>query len=207
MPQGTLTRLHRSLRDRAEAVDTVVQAPLSPPTRHGYRRWLCELYRFISAFEKSLLITPGLELPFVRARLKAGHLSSDLLALGLTARERMRLADRCNVPDFTDPIEALGWLFVVDRLTLELDAIRARLMPELALEIDLAGSFLDGYADDQLEMWFELERVLDDVICGEHDLKALRSAALAALDCLEMAMTDIDLRQTDPVVPVMATRT
>jgi hypothetical protein len=38
------------LGKRADAIDAITQAPLEPPTRESYRRWLSDIYGFLVAF-------------------------------------------------------------------------------------------------------------------------------------------------------------
>jgi heme oxygenase len=137
-----------------------------------------------------LALTPLLDYDFIRSRTKAGYLAMDLLVLGLGKHERTRLATRCTVPTFSDPLEALGWLFVVERITLQLDKIRARLLPTLEVEIEAAGSFLDAYDDAGAHEWLELGRVLDKFLLEERDLDIVLTAARTALDCFETTATD-----------------
>jgi heme oxygenase len=190
MSEDTLTRLQSILRARAEAVDVVLHEPLESATRAGYRQWLCNLFRFIAPLEASLALTPLLDCDFIKSRTKAGYLAMDLLVLGLGKRERTRLATRCTIPAFSDPLEALGWLFVVERITLQLDKIRARLLPTLEVELEAAGSFLDLYDDAVAHEWLELGRVLDKFLLEERDLDIVLTAARAALDCFETAAAD-----------------
>ena len=192
MRRGNLIRLQRCLRDRADTVDTVVHAPLTPPTRSGYRRWLCDLFRFISPVEKSVALTPGLDRRLMRGRHKASRLASDLMALGLTKAERTRLANRCHVPELHNPLEALGWLFVVERLTLQFDRLQSQLWPHIAFELDTAGSFLVGYGDELLHSWMELDRAVDRMIASESDMDLVTQASFAALDLLETTASGVE---------------
>ena len=183
MHRGNLIQLQRRLRARAETVDTVVHAPLTPPTRSGYRRWLCDLFRFIAPVEKNLV--PVLDKRLMRGRHKASRLATDLMALGLTAPERTRLANRCIVPELYHPLEGLGWLFVVERLTLQFDRIQSQLWPHLGFELNVAGCFLVGYGDEMLRAWMELDRALDRMITNESHMDIVCRASFAALDLLE----------------------
>lgn len=186
MSQWVLDHLQLSLRERMEAVDLVVHGPLlSSPTRAGYRRWLCDLYRFNAAFERSLLYTPTLARAFVRARLKSDRLSADVLNIGLTRPEYTRLAKRCAVPELRHALDGLGWLFIADRITLQLGRIHLRLLPELAGEVEAAGSFFNVYSGVEERRWLELAHAIERRIRSQEDVRRLELAATDALACLE----------------------
>jgi heme oxygenase len=190
MSEDVLSRLQSILRARAEAVDVVIHEPLESATRAGYRQWLCNLFRFIAPFEASFALTPLLHCDFINSRTKAGYLAKDLLVLGLGESERTQLATRCTVPAFSDPLQALGWLFVVERITLQLDQLRARLLPTLELEIEVAGAFLDVYDGAVVHEWLQFGRVLDQFLLEDRDLEIFLTAARAALDSLETTVAD-----------------
>jgi len=185
MSAWNLTRLQRALRERAEAVDVLVHAALSPATPAGYRQWLCDLYGFIEPFERRFAFTHQLDIWFIEQRIKSGRLSADLLALGLTRDEFARLSHAPAIPEFTHPLDALGWLLVVERLTLQLAGIRRRLQPALGRELATAGSFVAVYDGATDAMWSGLGRMVDRWVASEADLQQVQTAAFAGLDALE----------------------
>src|SRR5688572_4540393 len=97
-----LTRLEKRLGSRVDDVGTISQATLIVPTRDAYRRYLCDLYGFITAFEARLAYMYALDLSFIENRIKSGRIATDLLVLGLTPYERVRLSKRCVIPPFDD---------------------------------------------------------------------------------------------------------
>jgi heme oxygenase len=182
----TLTRLQRALRERTDAIDAIVHAPLmKSPTRAGYRRWVCDLYHFISAFETRFAFAPGIEIVFIASRIKSGRLASDLLALGLTGAEYQRLSRRQIIPVFSTASESLGWLFVVERITLQLAALREQLQPSLAKELAIAGSFFEVYEGAVAERWNELGEAVERAFRVDADLRILTASASTALNCLQ----------------------
>jgi hypothetical protein len=164
-----LTRLRRSTGDRAALVAMLVRAPLARPSRENERRYLCDLYGFVAAFERELVRVPGLDVPFLRASLRGGMLATQLLALGLTADAHARLARRCVIPVLGGPVEALGWMYVVERVT------------------------MTASGREQRRSWSRLARELDNAIDDAHDLGRLLAASSQALDCLEQWMIGIEL--------------
>ena len=184
MRSWTLTRLARGLRDRAEEVDTLVQAPLLSATRESYRRFLCDLYGFVLAFEARFAFTTCFDVAFIDPRIRSGRIASDLLALGLTTSELRRLALRCRVPELVDPAEALGWTFVVERVMSRRDQYR-RMASGLEAELSFAGSFLRSDDGENEQRWYELGRAIDGCILDESDVQRLTAGARAAFACLE----------------------
>ncbi|HUS27710.1 MAG TPA: hypothetical protein VMZ53_04355 [Kofleriaceae bacterium] len=180
-----LTRVEKRYGARAETVASIVAAPLIQPTRASYRRYLCDLYGFIVAFEARLAYAYTLDLRFIQERIKSGRMASDLLSLGLSPYERVRLSQRCVVPRFDTAYKALGWLFVVERMMRELPAIRRRLCLALPSELEVAGQFL-GTPEIEIETsWDELGRVIDRHVHAQPELDATLLAVHAALQCLE----------------------
>jgi heme oxygenase len=197
-PSWALTRLEKRLGSRVDDVAKISRASLVIPTRDTYRRYLCDLYGFITAFEARLAYTYALDLSFIENRIKSGRIATDLLVLGLTPYERTRLSQRCAVPRFPDVRTALGWLYVVERLMQDTPELRRRLSETLPHDVLLAGEFI-GRAAEEIEMrWAELARVLDRFVYTKRELETTLAAAGSALECLESwlltppAVNDVD---------------
>jgi heme oxygenase len=185
----TLAQVERNFRDRAEVVDVIVHAPLWSPSRRTYRRWLCDLYGFIAPLEAKLSYS-GLELSFITPRMKASRLASDLLDIGMTRTDHALLMRPCAIPELVDPVQAIAWLAVVERMTWKLESIRCMLMkvPSLATAMETAGSFLRTHEGVVRERWFELGHLVDQhVKCGEA-LERMTACAYDCLDCLDQWM-------------------
>ncbi|HTL32618.1 MAG TPA: biliverdin-producing heme oxygenase [Kofleriaceae bacterium] len=185
MKSWALTRLERRYGDRADTVDTIVQATLLQPSRESYRRYLCDLYGFIVAFEARLAYAYTLDVAFIQERIKSGRISSDLLALGLTPYERVRLSQRCVVPALDNAFKALGWLYVVERMMRSLPRLYHRLYPALANELDQAGAFLGTPAEEIASSWIGLGHVLDRHVHSKIELERTLISVREALECLE----------------------
>jgi heme oxygenase len=180
-----LTRLERRCGDRADTIDAIAQATLLQPTRDTYRRYLCDLYGFIVAFEGRLAYAYSLDVAFIQDRIKSGRISSDLLALGLTAYERVRLSHRCVVPPLDNAYKALGWLYVVERMTRTLPRLHRRLRQTLGDELEQTSAFVGTPAGEIAESWVCLGRVLDRHVHSKHELEQTLVSARDALECLE----------------------
>jgi heme oxygenase len=184
-----LAQVERNVRDRAEVVDVIVHAPLWSPSRRTYRRWLCDLYGFIAPLETKLSYS-GLELSFMTPRLKASRLASDLLEIGMSRNDHMLLTRPCAIPELVEPVQALGWLTVVERMTWKLDGIRSMLLkvPSLATAMETAGSFLRAHEGVVRERWYELGDVVDRHVDSSEALAHMTACAYDCLDCIDRWM-------------------
>ncbi len=158
-----LTRLTLETTAHHAHVDEALHGPLEFPTVPAYRQYLCTLYGFQAPLEAAVVLTPGMDLDFMQGRLKAGRIASDVLAIGLTAKEFRVLARRHTIPAFRSVPEALGWLYVSERMTLQHETLRHRLANELSIVVELGGSFLAAYHGVAGERWRELGELLDQV--------------------------------------------
>lgn len=188
-----LRALLRAVGDRSTLVSSLVHAPLATPTRDRYRQYLCDLYGFMLAFERELVRVRTLEVRFVQSRMRSSLIAADLLALGMTPVVQMRLARRYEVSSFGGPIDALGWLFVVELLSWQTRDVRQRLSTTLGPELDIAGSFFALHDGVHRQRWRELSRMLDRWVVDASALQALCAAAQSALDSLESWMVPVDL--------------
>src|ERR1041385_2031444 len=133
---GASVRLVQRLGERADAVLMIARAPLAVPTLDSYRRYLCDLYGFISALEARLVYTWSLDSAFLQTHIPSGRMATDLLGVGLTSYERTRLARRCCIPQFANVHVAIGWMFVLERIMRDLPAIRRDLREKLPMLLD-----------------------------------------------------------------------
>jgi heme oxygenase len=189
------------LGKRADAIDRITQAPLEPPSRESYRRWLSDIYGYVVAFEAKFAFAASLEIAFVERRIRSGRLANDLLALGLDAAEFTRLAQRCVMPDFTHPVDALGWLLVIERIVWQGPQIRRGLQMSLPRELAIAGTFLRTYDEVAQDRFAELDRMLDRWVKVEVDTLRIRAALSAAMTCYEVWMAGAETVNTVQVVP------
>jgi heme oxygenase len=120
-------------------------------------------------------------------------LAAEQLALGMTPVVQMRLARRCEVSSLGGPIDALGWLFVVELLSWQARDVRRRLSTTLSDELSIAGSYFALHDGVHHQRWRELSRTLDRWASDASALQALRAAAQTALDSLERWMIPVEL--------------
>lgn len=171
-----------SVGERANAVDHLLRAPLCAASRAAYRSYLADLYGFVATTEQAVASHGELG----RRRAHASWLAGEIHALGASVDELAEIratAGRAiaRVPETR--IEALGWLFVVERMVLPVPAVRRRIQRVRADELGPAG---DIPTDPQLRFGIgDVAHQLDLVVASNRDMAVLRAAIVAALDSLE----------------------
>jgi heme oxygenase len=133
---------------------------LEAPSVESYRHYLATIYGFEARLEAPFVQTPGFTIKFLQERLKAGRLAADLLALGLGPAEYALLARAFAIARFESVAPALGWMYVVERSTLQHPAILERLQPILPEQLN-AAAYLTSYDGTTADRWRELGEVLD----------------------------------------------
>ena len=142
---------------------------------------LVEAYGFEAPLELAWTRTTGLDLvvdPERRAR--ARLIEHDLMAFGIGAARTMRMPERFTIP------EALGWMYVVERMYLLHGAVRRHLGARVP-ELGRACAYLDACASNASERWRDFvaaldevattsQRIADGIARGAHDgFRCLRS--------------------------------
>ncbi|HEX8106257.1 MAG TPA: biliverdin-producing heme oxygenase [Kofleriaceae bacterium] len=158
----TLIQLNLATREHHVAADAPWLELLVPTvTRRQYAEQLIKVYGFEAPLEAALRYTPGLStLVDLRSRVRSGLIVQDLMRLGLGAGRIAALGQRFVT--FSSTLEALGWLYVVERATLLHGAIRRYLtlrVPELCG----ATSYLSAYDGVTGDRWSDLGNALETV--------------------------------------------
>jgi heme oxygenase len=112
----SLRRLVQSVGPRADAAGHLLRAPLFSRSRDAQLLYLCDLYGFFYAFETSCAEASSAIPPPGESRARSTHIAGELSTLGIGPTELATIAARFPVPRWDQPLDALGWLFVVDRL-------------------------------------------------------------------------------------------
>jgi heme oxygenase len=85
-------------------------------TTRTYLEHLIAVYGFEAPVEAAFALTPRLALVVdLRARARAGLIVQDLLRLGMRPAKLARLPQCSSIEPFRDAVEALGWMYVVER--------------------------------------------------------------------------------------------
>jgi heme oxygenase len=181
-----LRRLTLETRAHHAAADEGWLRLLAPDvTRRDYIGQLITTYGFEGPLEAALAYTPNLKLLVdLRQRFRAGLLAQDLLALGIKAAGVANLPQCLPIAPFTAPIEALGWLYVVERSTLLLHESTARHLRARVADIQDACAYLTVYDGESERRWAELGEVLDRTARTDRLLDDMIAAAHSGFRCL-----------------------
>lgn len=177
---GLLTKLNLATRHLHADVDDPWLALLRPEVSvNDYTAQLVRTYGLIAPFESACKYTPGVA-PLLdhRQLLRAGLIARDLLALGMSASKVAMIPTCPAITMFRDSIEALGWLYVVERSTLLQEGVRRHLVQRLS--ISHACSYLNAYEGRVGDHWLALGRLLDRVGIDGPIENSLLTAAEAA---------------------------
>jgi heme oxygenase len=180
----TLARLGQETRAFHADADALWQRLMVPELEaNQYLEALIRVFGFEGPFEAALAYTPRLDLVIdVHERFRAGFIAQDLLALGMRPGE-IALLPQCVIAPFASPLEALGWMYVVERATLLHDQVRRYIHVRMPQVRD-ACVYL-GAADASLTArWQELGRSIDRAVHAPRMLDAVIDGAHAGFRCL-----------------------
>jgi len=181
----TLLRLNLETQSHHAAADEL-WAPLLAPTvtKWQYVARLALVYGFEAPLESALAYTPNLRLAIdLRSRIRAGLVAQDLITLGLSASEVADLPQCFPMAPFGSPIEALGWLYVSERTTLQHDAVMRNVVGKLP-EMAKATAYLSVYDGIVGLRWQELGATLDRFVRTDRAMDELIAGARAGFRCL-----------------------
>ncbi len=145
-----LARLGAESETLLDIVDDELVGSLIKPTRSSYRYMLARVYGFEAPVGNALIHTPNFDANFARPRVRSGRLASDLIALTISPTEQALLARRHEVPAIRSAGEALGWLYVLERLAQRIAPLSRHLYDRLPSEIVNAGSYLQSAHEPSL---------------------------------------------------------
>jgi heme oxygenase len=144
-------------------------------TTTDYIDQLIITYGFESPLESAIAYTPGMpKLLDLRARARAGFIAQDLLALGLSPSAISRLP-QCALAPFASAVEALGWLYVVERATHHHEVVRRHLARQLPDVAD-ACAYLSCAGGNAVVRWAQFGAVVESAVTSAQ-LPALIAAA------------------------------
>jgi heme oxygenase len=178
-----LTQLNLETRMHHADVDADQLTVLDEFDATRYRDYLVRTYGFEASVESALALTPGLERVIdLRQRAKAGRIAQDLLALGLRPNELSEVPLCTFIDDCDDVLDAMGWLYVLERRTLLHSAILRHLVARMPAIVDHAGSYLRSYEGIAGARWRDLGATYDQ-IATEMTAPRVIAAAHQALWC------------------------
>lgn len=168
--------LEQATRDCHAIADEPWLALVTDLSVRAYRDHLATVYGFEAPLEAAFALTPGLALVVdLRARARSSWLVQDLFELGMRPTKLARLPQSQSILPFRDVIDALGWLYVVERST----PFHQLLATEVARELPNAPlTFLSTRGFEMRKSAFEgaVERVATDRASRERIVDAAREA-------------------------------
>ncbi len=169
--------LEAATRDCHPAADGWWHALLDGELRlSDYQDHLVLVYGFEAPVEASFALTPRLGLVTdLRARARATWIVQDLLALGLRPAKLARLPQCTTIVPFRDAIEALGWLYVVERSTIHHRALAERVARDLPMA-PLAFLSANAFEARRQALQSALEKVARDYVLQDRVVAAARDA-------------------------------
>jgi len=175
----TETRAHQANAD--SLFDLLFADDVS--TAH-YLVFLRRTYGFEAALEAMLSTTPNLGLMIdLHERAKGTYLAQDMLALGLRPHAIAQLPQCLDIPHFLGAAEALGWMYVVERMTLAHSVVRRHLLTKLPREMHYASSYFQCYSGVVGLRWREFGSKLDDIASQKAIADRIVAAAHEAFAC------------------------
>lgn len=149
-----------------------------------YLVFLRRTYGFEAALEAMLSTTPNLGLMVdLHERAKATYLAQDMLALGLRPHAIAQLPQCLDIPPFLGAAEALGWMYVIERMTLAHSVVRRHLLTKLPREMHYASSYFQCYSGVVGLRWREFGSKLDDIASQPAIADRIVGAAHEAFAC------------------------
>lgn len=177
-PRAVLTRVDDYTSVAAADADAQRLSLLGEPaTLDVYRAFLARLYGFEAPAELAFQMTAGLtDVIDVRARLHTRLLRSDLAALGIVDFTTIA---RCRIPHFHNVLEALGWMYVIERGRMLHSILHRHLQQNLPALASTAGMYLgsERFAAGRMR---ELGSTLDSLVRCQADVDDVLVAALSA---------------------------
>lgn len=153
-------------------------------TRDSYKAQLIRIYGFEAPVESALSYTPNLVIVDRRERTRTGLIAQDLIALGVTPHRIAALAQCTRIGPFSDPAEALGWKYVIERPTQLHSAIKRNVLSRVP-DIASACSYLSAYEGIAADRWQQFGLLLDEVAQRPGAGERIVSAAQEAFVCMK----------------------
>ncbi len=180
-PSWILIRLALETRGHHGVADAQRLVLLEDATLDSYQDFLGMVLGFESAYERALVVAPGIDPKLIRQRVKTSRIRHDLLSLGASDAELDALPT-CVTPVFRTAAEALGWVYVVERNTLLHGLLRRHLATMLPDAMEHASSYLAAYGDSPGEHYRELAPALEEAARQAITPGEIATAAHAAFE-------------------------
>ena len=188
---GVLARLEQETRSRHVAAEHQrLGLMMSVATGGAYRSFLARVYGFESPVESAIALTPDIDaLVDLRTRTGIKLLRSDLLALGVADPAQLPRFE--SVFPFRSPVDALGWMYVVERNASLHATLRGHLEQRLPDTLRKAGAYLAGNERAAGSRMCELANVLEGAARTEEAIDRIVLAAGEAFRSQEQWFAEV----------------
>jgi heme oxygenase len=160
-----------------------------------YRSFLESFFRFVRPVEALL---DGLDLKTLgidySSRRKTCWIETDLKDLGHTGESLGHLQSFEKLPELTDPVEALGAMYVLEGSSLGRQVMLSKLAERLNIRPDWAGHFFSGYGKETGAMWRSFVAILNEVGKAPEDGRLIEASALATFAAFEKCLGESRMR-------------
>ncbi len=154
-----------------------------------YRGFLEDFLRFVRPVEAVL---EGLDLKKLgidySSRRKSSWIETDLKDLGHTSESLEHLQSFEELPELTDPVDALGAMYVLEGSSLGRQVMLSKLAARLNIRPDWAGHFFSGYGKQTGAMWHGFVAVLNEVGKAPEAARRIEASALATFAAFEKCL-------------------
>ena len=161
-----------------------------------YRGFLEDFFRFIRPVEEALarldLTRFGID---YSSRRKLSWIEADLKDLGHSAESVETLPRFGELPHLTEPIEALGVMYVLEGSSLGRQVMLGKLAMRLNIRPDWAGHFFSGYGKETGAMWRSFVAVLNEAGKAPDAARLIESSALASFAAFEKCLAETRMRR------------
>ncbi len=160
-----------------------------------YRAFLEDFFRFVRPVEAVLgaLDLKPLGIDY-QSRRKLSWIEADLRDLGHTDESLSNLPRFEGVPTLTEPVEALGVMYVLEGSSLGRQVMLGKLGARLNISPDWAGHFFSGYGKQTGAMWHNFVAILNEVGRVPEAARLIETAALASFAAFETCLAETRLR-------------
>lgn len=156
-----------------------------------YRSFLEDFYGFVRPLEAAMarLDLGAIGIDF-NARRKLPWIEADLKDLGHTAESLEALPKFTGTPALSDPVEALGALYVLEGSSLGRQVMLSKIRARLGAGYGVSARFFSGYGPETAVMWQSFVAILNQSGASPEAERKIEAAALATFAAFERSLAE-----------------
>ena len=194
-PANLRERLRLVTRDAHLRLEAEVDFDGRLTSLEVYRFFLEDFFRFVRPVEAVL---DGLDLKKLgidySSRRKTSWIETDLKDLGHTSESLEHLQSFEELPELTEPVEALGAMYVLEGSSLGRQVMLSKLAERLNIRPDWAGHFFSGYGKETGAMWRSFITILNEAGKAPDAAGLIEASALATFAAFEKCLAESRMR-------------